>query len=262
MRFNSISLSWFRGAATEVALSPEGKSVVVYGSNGSGKSSFVDAIELAINGKISHLSHEYSGKRQERGVPNTHCKPSDATRVRVRFQDGTERLVAIAKDGAFTSTGSEAPVIASWDYKRTVLRQNEVSAFIGDTKGDKYSAILPLLGLGALELTAENLRKVVEVANSVLDGVLAAEGVARTENLIEYLAALEQSVRDQLKSRANDVIAEISADVQSMWSMLHPDKLIDGVALHMPPGIDKAIDIRLSFHGVAQDSPRLTLSEG
>lgn len=526
MRFKSISLSWFRGAATEVALSLAGKSVVVYGSNGSGKSSFVDAIEFAINGKISHLSHEYSGKRQERGIPNTHCKPSDATTIRVCFQDGTERLIEIAKDGAVTSTGSEAPVIASWDYKRTVLRQNEVSAFIGDTKGDKYSTILPLLGLGALELTAENLRqlgkaveessklrehranarqtqaargthfqsysdaeivgaihslattylvekdipanygeqasrimsaidarvaaltqelrehvatlaiaevdldghvrevrdvarrlhasmkplleerlgvldnaakyavqlpeqdaavcpacgsvvskasfvqhveterarlaalivmraerndkvgrladavsefrsalikadldkwcakdalrtsardylkrldlnklrsdcgeatleslessllpvhaaavadskgiapdaailskdrKVVEAANSVLDGVRAAEGVARTEKLIRYLAALEQSVRDQLKARANDVVAEISADVQSMWSMLHPDKLIVGVALYMPPDIDKAIDIRLSFHGVDQDSPRLTLSEG
>ena len=159
MRFKSVSIEWFRGAAAEVALSPEGKSLVVYGTNGSGKSSFVDAIELAINGKISHLSHEYSGKRQERGIPNSHRKPSDAAAVKIRFQDNTERLIAIAPDGAVTSTGSELPAIASWDHKRTVLRQNEVAAFIGDTKGDKYSAILPLLGLSALELTAENLRQ-------------------------------------------------------------------------------------------------------
>jgi energy-coupling factor transporter ATP-binding protein EcfA2 len=526
VRFKSVSIAWFRGAAAEVALSPEGKSLVVYGSNGSGKSSFVDAIELAINGKISHLSHEYSGKRQERGIPNSHRKPSDATAVKIRFQDNTERLIAIAPDGAVSSTGSESPAIASWDYKRTVLRQNEVAAFIGDTKGDKYSAILPLLGLGALELTAENLRqlgkaveessklrenrafvrqtqttritnfqkfsddmiaaaihalateylvendipetsdeqasktmlaidariasltrelrehvttraiadidldghlrdvrdvagrlrasmeplieerlgvlenaakylvqspehdsavcpacgslvsksdfalhveterarlaaasvlrderadtvgklvdavsefknsllkadldkwcetdarhsgardylrqldlkrlrrdctdesldgleaalspvhaaavshskgiapdaeilsnkrKIVEAAKNVLDGIRATEMVERAEKLIEYLASVEQSIRDQLKTRACEVIEEISMDVQQMWSILHPDKLIADVALYMPPDVDKAIDIRLSFYGVDQASPRLTLSEG
>jgi hypothetical protein len=34
-----------------------------------------------------------------------------------------------------------------------------VAAFIADTKGKKYSALLPLLGLHRLEIAAENLRQ-------------------------------------------------------------------------------------------------------
>jgi chromosome segregation ATPase len=64
MRVRSIELSWFRGAAEPVALELDGKSMVVYGANGAGKSSFVDAVEYVLkNGRIEHLAHEYSGKR-------------------------------------------------------------------------------------------------------------------------------------------------------------------------------------------------------
>ena len=49
------------------------KSVVAYGENGAGKSSFVDAVEFLMSGgKIRHLAHEYSGKHQEKGIINTH----------------------------------------------------------------------------------------------------------------------------------------------------------------------------------------------
>lgn len=39
----------------------------------------------------------------------------------------------------------------TWDYRRTVLRQDEMSRFIHSAKGTKYSDLLPLLGLGDLE---------------------------------------------------------------------------------------------------------------
>jgi hypothetical protein len=47
-----------------------------------------------------------------------------------------------------------------------------------------------------------------------------------------------------------------------MWATLHPDKSVEDVRLYLPKDADKAIDIGLKFHGVEQDSPRLTLSEG
>lgn len=46
-----------------------------------------------------------------------------------------------------------------------------------------------------------------------------------------------------------------------MWSVLHPNEKIENVSLYLPKD-DKAIDIKLKFYGIEQDSPRLTLSEG
>jgi hypothetical protein len=44
-----------------------------------------------------------------------------------------------------------------WDYRRTVLKQDEVAAFIHNTKGGKYSALLPLLRLHQMEVAAKNV---------------------------------------------------------------------------------------------------------
>lgn len=163
MRIRAIQLSWFRGAADPVSLEPDCKSMVVYGDNGSGKSSFVDAVEHALNnGKIGHLAHEYSGKRQEKAIPNTH-KPQDRkTELKIKFKDDSELKTVITLDGFSTSSGAEAVAMHLWDYRRTVLRQDEVAAFIHNTKGGKYSALLPLLGLHKMEVMAENLRQLAQ----------------------------------------------------------------------------------------------------
>lgn len=158
MSLQAISLSWFRGAADLAELEAKGKSVVVYGANGSGKSSFVDAIEYLLrDGKVGHLSHEYSGRRQEKGLPNTHTPEGKTCSIRVALQNGAKLGVDIQSDGhASAAEGSESSY-SSWDYRRTVLRQHEVSDFIRGTKLEKYSALLPLLGLQSLELVADNL---------------------------------------------------------------------------------------------------------
>jgi len=86
--------------------------------------------------------------------------------------------------------------------------------------------------------------------------------VARAEALVGFVNLLERGVRDEIRLRSQTVIDEISTDIQGMWTILHPDEAIEEVRLYLPEDADKAIDIRLKFYGVEQDSPRLTLSEG
>ena len=529
MRIKSIALEWFRGAADRVTLELDCKSLVVYGANGSGKSSFVDAVEYVLsNGRIRHLAHEYSGKHQEKGIPNTH-KPKDRkATLNIKFKDDSELRTEIRDNGSSTRTGAEAVAMDTWDYRRTVLRQDEVAAFIHDTKGNKYSALLPLLGLDQMEVAAENLRQLAkavekesrlsetrvalkqveatrktafgthsdeqilktigdlhtkycadkhatidplshckeletaldtrialcsnddrryvalrgaaeldlkhhigavreasvkldgaarpliaeqldvlqkteafvaklgdakevkcpacgrlistddfqahvtaermrlqeiidtfdtwkaaigtlcdtvkllksnlgkvdvkswrdelavgaladnfahldglnaealrascgeedlkaiedkllpliaaaasaskdappdaqalstakrttEAGRTVIDGKDQADVVARAEALVGFINSLEQGVREEIRLRSKTVIDEISADIQTMWATLHPGEAIEDVRLYLPDDADKAIDIRLKFYGVEQDSPRLTLSEG
>lgn len=181
MRIKAIGLSWFRGAADAISLEPNSKSVVVYGENGSGKSSFVDAVEYVLNhGKIGHLSHEYSGKNQEKAIVNTHTPDGKKTELRIKFQDESELITEIKRNGSSISSGAESVAMGSWDYQHTVLRQDEVAAFIRDTKGGKYSALLPLLGLNQIEVAAENLRqlaKSIDQQAKPKETKLALEGV-------------------------------------------------------------------------------------
>ena len=153
VRIKSLSLMWFRGAADSVALEPAGKSMVVYGENGAGKSSFIDGLEYVINdGKLRHLSHEYAGRNQEKAIINTQIPDECVTALKLTFVDNTEIDIRIGRNGTQTRTGGEAINMTSWDYRTTVLRQDEVAEFIRSRKGEKYSAILPLLGLESLRV--------------------------------------------------------------------------------------------------------------
>ena len=173
MRIKSIELAWFRGAATPVALEPNGKSMVVYGENGSGKSSFVDAVEYVVNNNgIEHLKNEYSGSHLVNAIPNTHKSESDKTTLKFQFRDDSQLNVEFRPSGSSKISGAEHIGMPNWQYRQTVLRQDEVSRFIHDRKGEKYSALLPLLGLTEMEFAAENLHKLtryVEVESHIVE---------------------------------------------------------------------------------------------
>ncbi|MFN8400078.1 MAG: AAA family ATPase [Anaerolineales bacterium] len=184
MRIKSIQLSWFRGAADTVTLEPNGKSMVIYGENGSGKSSFVDSVEYILNnGRINHLAHEYSGKHQEKSIHNTHKPQGEKTETLIKFADNSELRTEIKQNGTSTSIGAEMIAINTWSYRSTILRQDEVATFVHDTKGDKYSALLPLLGLDELVTTAENLKLLIKSieTNSKLKEIKAVLKDAETK---------------------------------------------------------------------------------
>ena len=173
MRIKSIELAWFRGAADPVSLEPNCKSMVIYGENGSGKSSFVDAVEYVLNnGSIAHLRNEYSGSHQVKAIPNTHRPKGNKPVLRFKFSDDSNLNILFDPNGSSNSSGAEGIAMHEWQSRQTVLRQDEVSKFVHDTKGDKYSALLPLFGLQGMEFAAENLRK---LAKSVEDEVKLSE---------------------------------------------------------------------------------------
>ena len=164
MQIKKIELSWFRGASQNASLDMDSKSAVVYGANGSGKSSFADAVEYLINkGSVAHLAHEYSGVHQERGIRNVKAPDDEISKCAIIFGDDSLVSASIQLNGSATFSSTPANLketIQTWDVKKYILRQDEVAAFIQCSKGEKYSTLLPLLGLSDLEYAADNLRQV------------------------------------------------------------------------------------------------------
>lgn len=233
MRIKSVTLTWFRGAADPVALEPNCKSMIVYGSNGAGKSSFVDAIEYAVKGgKIEHLAHEDSGRKQEKAVPNTHIPNGKNTEFRVKFQNDKELNVKIDRNGTHTTSGAETINMGGWDYTRTVLRQDEVSQFISYTKGKKYSVLLPLLGLHELEIAADNLRKLGRTVDT-------------QSRLRERKGQLEQVNRKRTESFGNDTNEQIEEKIEELHKNYCPKSDTKGALAHCEE-LEKALTLRIN----------------
>jgi len=105
-------------------------------------------------------------------------------------------------------------------------------------------------------------KEIVTTGKSVVGAKDKIKDVALAEELIDFVESLERGVREEIGERSESMMQLVSDDVQRMWEVLHPYKTISGIHLYRPKGADKAIDIALNFHGVEQESPRLTLSEG
>jgi hypothetical protein len=232
VRIKALRLAWFRGAADAVTLEAKGKSWGIYGCNGAGKSSFVDSIEYGIKGgKIGHLVSEYSGRNQEKAIPNTHTPEDCNTEFCITFQDDSQLNVTIAPNGAQTRTSASGVKIEDWDYRRTVLRQDEVAEFIRSRKGEKYSALLPLFGLHELEVAAENLRKL-------------AQSVETQAKLPQKQGALGQITARRKQVFGNDGDAAIEARIEALYHKYCPNGPANG-ALDRSKELESALASRI-----------------
>ena len=111
-----------------------------------------------------------------------------------------------------------------------------------------------------LKLTTDKQR--LEVAKAIISAGDLKRELADGYALVALVNSLEAGARLEIRRQSQNIIGSISKDIERMWGILHPGVKIENVSLAIPPDADKAIDVVLKFHGLDQDSPRLTLSEG
>jgi len=87
LKIKNIKARWFRGII-ETDLEFNGKSIILFGENGQGKSSFVDALEFLFKGQVSYLE-EAQTTSTSRHVPHISCNKKDCE-VEIEFQDGSK----------------------------------------------------------------------------------------------------------------------------------------------------------------------------
>ena len=75
MMIESVKINAFRGIP-ELTLNLEGKSLLLQGENGTGKSSIVDALEFFFTGNVLHLSGTKSLSLKNH-APNVNFSPED-----------------------------------------------------------------------------------------------------------------------------------------------------------------------------------------
>lgn len=217
MRINALKLRWFRGATTESTLQLSGKSRVIYGQNGAGKSSFVDAIEYLVRGgRVDHLSHEYSGAKQEKGILNTSLPAETSASLDLVLETGSVHA-NISPTGLSTFSSEPPnlyPIVQAWQPHLLLLRQDRVSEFIHSTKSEKFSALLPLLGLDSLEQTVQNLRQLIDKLQSRSN--LSGKN-ARVQTLeLEIIAVFTSANDAQIRPHIEEIAARYAIDIASV----------------------------------------------
>ena len=137
MKISKVYIKSFRGIPNECTLNFCGKdgnakSVIIYGGNGSGKSSIVDAIEFNLQGKIERNPDVKNPKRPSL-LSHVYKEPLSAY-TKIDFDDNTsnERNVIVEKDEVndrYVVNSSSDEAIEAFNEVSIALRRNEIIAY-------------------------------------------------------------------------------------------------------------------------------------
>ena len=165
-KLQRLAMHSFRGIPSEMTIDfGDGDSTVVYGDNGTGKSTIADALEWYFTGEIELLSHEgrqhavrYVGGGDE-GVTSVEVLTSGTLGGTVVFPD--ERT---------------PDMFGALRRETFLLRGRTLADFINKTKTEKWKALVEILGLDAIESLREDLQR---ARNDLRKTSKAAEEEAR-----------------------------------------------------------------------------------
>lgn len=148
-RVQRLALHAFRGVPGDMTVDfGKGDSIVVYGDNGTGKSTIADALEWYFTGQIELLSHE----GRQHAVRYVGGETNGVTSVEV--------LTTGTLGGTVVFPDERTPEAFQAIRRETfLLRGRTLADFINKTKTEKWKALVDILGLDAIESLREDLQR-------------------------------------------------------------------------------------------------------
>src|SRR5882724_10204412 len=154
-RIRRLDVQGFRGIRHPVSLIFDGKSLLLFGENGTGKSSFVDAQERLLLGRVSTLDGR-AGLSYERHGP--HIRAQDfPTKIALTFDD---------KDATSSSLETSSTLLPEQirDYLNCasenvyLLRRRQLLEFVESQPRERYQLLRPFLSIDVVEAWEQSLR--------------------------------------------------------------------------------------------------------
>jgi hypothetical protein len=172
-----LRIEHLRGAVRPFVLpfEPGKKLTIVYGENGSGKSTICDAFELVGKGKVGSLEHRGLG-RTERYWQSLGKQRTDVC-VELETEGGTFRAT-LGRSGVDASLPDRRPRVE-------VLRRRQVQELIEATPGERYGAIRRFVDVEGVEASEASLRQLIKDVQASRD--LAAARVQENREAIRQL---------------------------------------------------------------------------
>jgi|HubBroStandDraft_6_1064221.scaffolds.fasta_scaffold00596_16 energy-coupling factor transporter ATP-binding protein EcfA2 len=150
MPMQGLSLNGFRGATNPVEFSFEDKPVVmIFGENGTGKSTVVDAIDFVCNEKAGQLDGRQSTPVKDY-LPALGCKAGD---LKVELKWATKTWTATLSSGKPKATGSKPRPLAK------ILRRSQILEIVDAQPAKRYEAFSRFLAVPNVEQSENALRE-------------------------------------------------------------------------------------------------------
>jgi energy-coupling factor transporter ATP-binding protein EcfA2 len=224
IKLESLTLEALRGATKSFELKFEKNKpiCIIYGENGSGKSTVCDALDILANGVLGSLLNK--------GLSSTtrywHSTNRDPADVKIKLASSNETWTAqIVRGRIVTNPPDSRPRVA-------ILRRHQIWDLLAKAPGAKYEALRPFIAIEAIDNSEATLRRLLNSTRKELEIAVArvGENLIALEDLYKQVGSTDSSVlewarveaqrdpKDQNKSIS--VIQNVSRLQQSLDSRL------------------------------------------
>lgn len=205
-RIVRLDVQGFRGIRQSLPLLFEGKCIMLFGENGTGKSSFVDALEKVLTGRVSTLDGPAQALSSERHGPHI-GNGEYPTRISITFDDAGKTVVSLGSNPATLPTAIQEYLNAARE-NLYILRRRQILDFIESPPRERYDLLRPFLPLTGIEAIENALRQAQEKAE-------AEAHPARQEvgHLIEDLHRVLKGHSISIDPKEQEVVAAIGQEL-------------------------------------------------
>ncbi|PWR12671.1 hypothetical protein DKT69_23230 [Micromonospora sicca] len=225
----SVTVAGFRGVGPQqsLRLQPHAGLTLVIGRNGSGKSSYAEAVELAVSGNSARWADRNSVFKD--GWRNLHCGSPCEIEVQLRAEGASKPLrvrrtwrddhteanqgigSVLAEDGQRYTETAELGWRKPLEAYRPFLTASDLGRLVTSTPSGLFDALAPILGMDPVVDADRRLMRVRRELNDQIAAVKAARDALRT--------ALAE-VDDQRAQAAAAILAKRTPDLDALDQLL------------------------------------------
>lgn len=249
VKIKSINIKGVRGIKNGLPpLNLDEKSVLVFGENGSGKSSLTDAVEWYYSDSIQHLASEEIESTKGRGALRNLSIPEDeAALVSIKYSDSaldaTKSINGLFKTSFSNKSAVFHQFMEASKSEGLILRYRDLVAFIIAPKKEKLDQLQNIIGFAEVAHLRDILRKsAARITRHIKSANYDNQKNAQQSVILENLGRNAFNTQ-QLFAGANDLIKplNIGKKIKSLENIQEVLKTIESKE-------DTALIEQISFH--------------
>ena len=210
-KIKKIGISGIRGVKNSIDLILNEKSLLLYGDNGTGKSSISDSIEWYYTDRVKHLSGSEIDLKD--ALRNSYLEDSDSSSIALEYNrnvlDNTKSIVN--KKGKLVAEilkkeDDLKQYFLDSEKENLILRYQFLRDFIDQTKGDKLKYLSDIIGFSEVTKTKDILKKAFNsIKSEIKSQNFEAQINIQKQTLIDKIgAAISQEAN--LFEKLNEII--------------------------------------------------------
>ncbi len=229
-KIKRLDIVGLRGIWDRFTLDLGEKSVLLYGDNGTGKSSISDSLEWYYTDTVSHLSSSEIDLKD--ALRNAYLKQDIESSINISFTRtvlNSDRKLYYKKGKLITEFSNEATdftdYLAQSQKENLILRYQFLRDFIDQTKGDKLKNLSDIIGFSEVTKTKEVLKKSFNSLKSEIKNQNFETQInTQKQTLIEKIGAAV-SQQENLFEKINEIIQPLNTGIV-VASMEDIDKVL------------------------------------